>query len=549
MIKKHTYYLVISDLIIFLIMAYFILTWGVMGGYDPIFHMGRIHTLATNIASGHFPNPIGFEYIKGLGYGVGFFYGNFFLYPFALLNTIGISRYTCYVLFILCSLIAAIVAINCAVHKLFHQDWATIISAPLYLSSYYYINVIFLRAAAGEMLAFAIVPWAFLDLFKVVNGEQHYWYLIAVTFALLLVAHVLSFLILVGTASLLAVINIPQFRKQPQILGNLCKSALLFGGLTMVFLLPFIEQYTAQKYISTTMNPGENIYSIVSDVLYLHQIFDLRQIIALNGILILILFILAIVFNAYQIKVYHSSNRIINQASFIVLLLSIFLISPLALRVLVKIFRPIVLLQVITRINIVILPLCIFIISVAVGQMINSLSNYQILLVAALIFVLAVITVTSPIKQNIAAMQPRRAQVPDAYNISRGEYEPQDFFNYDMSHQFKVNIAFLERHEGYQVLTNNHHQATIKLKPKSSKTVIMLPRLYYRGYQVWQGTHRLPVTKRNGLVAVKLSSHFSKQPLTISYHQTLLAKIGWVISIISLGILITGHLFKHKFIR
>ncbi|MFT9039260.1 hypothetical protein [Schleiferilactobacillus harbinensis] len=56
---------------------------GIRGGYDPNFHMGRIMALADGIRAGHFPNPIGYRYLQGMGYGIGFFYGNFWLYPAA----------------------------------------------------------------------------------------------------------------------------------------------------------------------------------------------------------------------------------------------------------------------------------------------------------------------------------------------------------------------------------------------------------------------------------------------------------------------------------
>lgn len=74
-------FLFMSTLIISLILL-MQQTWAT--GYDPKFHIARLQTLAHNLQAGHFPNPIGFEYLHTLGYGVGFFYSNFFfiLSPF-----------------------------------------------------------------------------------------------------------------------------------------------------------------------------------------------------------------------------------------------------------------------------------------------------------------------------------------------------------------------------------------------------------------------------------------------------------------------------------
>lgn len=545
MSKKHCYYLLINDLVILAVVAYSLFTFGVQGGYDPVFHMGRIHTLATNIASGHFPNPIGFEYLNGLGYGVGFFYSNFFLYPFALLNLLGLSRYNCYLLFICCTLIASMAAINYAVQQLFHCDLATIIAGPLYLSSYYYIGIVYLRAAAGEMLALAIMPLALLALFKVLHGEQHYWYLLAISFAMLLVAHVLSFLILVGTAMLLTLFNFRHWWLHKHILWSLCKSALLFAGLTMAFLLPFLEQYTAQKYISTTMNPGENIYSIVSDVLYLNQLFDLRQIWNLNGGLFFILTIVALILNLYYWKT--NTNEIIAQATGVILICSLILVSPIVLRAVVKVFRPLVLLQVITRINVVLLPLCVIVIVFAFAQLIEHWQSFQGISEFGLLLVISLITILFPIKQNLAAMQLCRAQVPNEYNISRGEYEPQDFFNYNLQQKSKVTPSWLARQEGYTIRANNHHYALIQLNHPTTAKTIMLPRLYYRGYHVQAGNQQLPVTRKNGLAAVNLTTKHHFKTLKIFYQPTLLAIIGGWISMLSfVGLAINLLMKKFK---
>src|SRR5699024_10111305 len=110
--KREKTILIILDIITLILVSYPIFQGGIIGGYDPGFHMARIQTLASNIASGHFPNPIGFEYLNHFGYGIGFFYGNFFIYPFAWLHLLGVSIYDSYVTYLIVFTILNIISIN-----------------------------------------------------------------------------------------------------------------------------------------------------------------------------------------------------------------------------------------------------------------------------------------------------------------------------------------------------------------------------------------------------------------------------------------------------
>lgn len=235
-------YLIVADIFILILAIYPIFLGAVVGGYDPGFHMGRIQTLASNISAGHFPNPIGYEYLNKFGYGVGFFYGNLFIYPFALLHLLGLSLYRSYIVYIVSFVILNIFSINFVVHKLFHNSWATIISAPIYLSSYYLYGVMYYRAAAGELVALAIIPWILLSLFKIVKGEYKYWYMLGIGFSLLLATHVLSFLITVSAAIFIFILNLKSVFKDKKIFYSYVKGAFLFLGLSAVFLFSFVEQ-------------------------------------------------------------------------------------------------------------------------------------------------------------------------------------------------------------------------------------------------------------------------------------------------------------------
>ena len=514
---------------------------GIVGGYDPGFHMARIHTLATNISSGHFPNPIGFEYVNNFGYGVGFFYGNFFIYPFALINLLGLSTYHTYILFIFTFVILSILAINFAVNKLFHNTWATILSAPIYLSSYYIFGIIYMRAAAGELVALAIIPWILLSTFKLVKGETKYWIMFGISFSLLLVTHILSFLMVAGTAILIFIFNLIPIFKNKKIFFSFVKGTILFLGLSSVFLFSFVQQYLTQKYINTAVDANGNYLILLNSALLKNKVFDTKQFVALNGMFLVLLLIFSFGYYLYKGKGFHFKDKIIPQSFIIILLYGSLVLSTSLLTIAVKLFKPLIMLQVITRVDMLILPLLTFVVANALGELIKNWGKFKFPVATIFLAVIAVITVMFPVKNNLDFVAGRKGPISEI-SVSMGEYEPIAFMDYNNANNFQVKPAFLEKAENMKIVTNNHHKAVIKVKNNHQSRIMMLPRLYYKGYQVKTSYNGKSTTtealSKNGLVAVKLPSDFKSGTIEVTYHTTGPAKIGWIITALTLVILL-----------
>lgn len=549
--NKEKVFLAISDILIFVILTYPILKGGVVGGYDPGFHMARISTLASNISHGHFPNPIGFEYLDKLGYGVGFFYGNFLLYPFAIVNALGLSSYHSYLLFLFVFAALNIFSINFVVNKLFNNAWATIVSAPIYLSSYYFYGVIYMRAAAGELIAFALIPWILLSTFKLVKGHTNYWPMLSISLGLLFVSHILSFLITLGTVLIIFIMNIIPVFKNKKIFISFVKSGLLFLGLTSVFLFSFIQQYTAQKYIDTSKTADGQYGIIVNAMLKKNPIFDTQQFLPVNGTFLVILLLASLIFYLIKAKGFHFSDNLIPQAFIIIVLYSSLLLSTDLLKLAVKIFKPLVLLQVISRVDVIILPLLTFVVANALGQIITHTGKLKIPVTAVFLIVIAVITISFPIKSNLAFVANRKGPITPL-SVSMGEYEPEDFMKYMTANNFQVTTKSIAKSEGFKVVHNDHNVVTVKIDNNTKNRTIMLPRLYYKGYQVSLNSNGkeviVPTEVKNGLVAATLPKSFHSGRISVEYKMTTVAKIGWAISIMTL--LLSGYLiFKKRFIQ
>ncbi|MFD1471688.1 glycosyltransferase family protein [Companilactobacillus mishanensis] len=542
--------LIVIDILLFILVIYPVFQGGVIGGYDPGFHMGRIKTLASNIASGHFPNPIGFEYLDKLGYGVGFFYGNFLLYPFAILHLLGLSTYAAYILFLAFFVIMCIVGINVATQKLFQNSWTTFFSAPIYLSSYYFISLIYIRAAAGELVALAIIPWVLLSVFKMVQGETKYWIMFGISFSLLLVSHILSFLIVVVTALLILIMNLVPIFKNVKIFFSFIKGTALFLGLSAVFLLPFVEQYTVQSYNSTAVDGYGNYLIIVYSIWMKNHVFDPAQFISTNGQFLTYLLLFAILYYVFKLiwkRGHISKNKIIPQSLIIIILFASLIVSPDLLQFAVKVCKPLVLLQVITRLNVMILPLLTFLAANALGEIVHNWGKFRLPVVGVFMIALAVITVMNPIKQNMQQVKARPQHIPVG-SISMGEYEPKDFMNFMIKNNFQVNPKLLETTQDIDITANNHHEAIIKVNNIKGSKTLMLPRLYYKGYQVttkYAGkTVTKPAIKKNGLVSTKLPNNFKSGTLKVTYRNTTASKVGWFITITTLLIMLCRWILK-----
>lgn len=546
--KKEKLFLIATDILLLGLILYPIFLGGIVGGYDPGFHMGRIHTLATNIASGHFPNPIGYEYVNTFGYGVGFFYGNFFIYPFAILNALGLTAYKSYIIYIITFVILNIFSINYVTHKLFNNSWATILSAPLYLSSYYFIGVIYFRAAAGELIAFAIIPWVLLSVFKLTQGKTNYWIMFGISFSLLLVTHILSFLITAGAAILIFIMSLITIFKNRKIFWAFVKGTLLFLGLSSVFLFSFVEQYLTQSFVSTAVDKYGNYLLVLNAEWMPDHLFDTRQFLPMNGTFLVVLLIFSLLYYLYKGRGFHFSSNVIPKAFIVVILYSSLILSADLLMLAVKLFKPLILLQIITRVNVVILPLSVLLVANALGEMISNWGKFKMPATAALFAIIAAITVMFPIKTNLNFVAQRKGPISDI-SVSMGEYEPNAFMQYNNDNNFQVNPKFLEKHQNMQITTNNHFKAVVKITDNKQSRVIMLPRLYYKGYQTKISYNGKNITSnalhKNGLVAAKLPSNFKSGTVTVTYHLTTLNKLGWIISILTLAFLIWLLLKKY----
>jgi len=112
--------------------------------------------------------------------------------------------------------------------------------------------------------------------------------------------------------------------------------------------------------------------------------------------------------------------------------------------------------------------------------------------------------------------------------------------DFNSHNDLKVNDTFLEQSEGYKIITNNHQQLRVAIKKSPKERIITLPRTFYKGYRIMLNSKQhfsKPALTKNGLVATKIPQNFSGT-VTVLYHTTALAKLGWALTFLTLLTLI-----------
>ncbi len=213
---------------------------GIPFGDDLDFHLGRFTSIAECLQAGNLRPGVYPKYFGGMGYGVGFFYPSFFLYPFAALMLMGLSLIDAYKLWMVISVFATGIAMAVAVRRLGYDRLSAALSALCVVLASYHTTDLYTRGAFGEVMAFIFLPLIISELIRVIEGKGNAAVL-AFFAAGMLFSHVLSAAM---TAFLCVIIVLSKIREMGRdTLRDLIIAAMLALGMAAIFVIPFVEQY------------------------------------------------------------------------------------------------------------------------------------------------------------------------------------------------------------------------------------------------------------------------------------------------------------------
>ncbi len=133
------------------------------------------------------------------------------------------------------------------------RDVAFLFSLFYYFSAYRLLNV-FLRTAVGESLAMTFFPLVILGVYKLINQEREAWIPLSLGMVLVAYSHMLSTIIIIPFLIILSLMNYRLFLKK-ETWWELIKAVSIFLLLTMIVILPIMEQFKTFGVLATQASP------------------------------------------------------------------------------------------------------------------------------------------------------------------------------------------------------------------------------------------------------------------------------------------------------
>ena len=222
---------------------------GMPGGHDMYYHFSRLHTMCVNFRLGEIPSMINHEALGNHGYATGLFYPDLFLYPAALLMLCGLGIVAAYKLLIVVWVLATAYSAYFCAGKLSRSHFGAFAAALLYTWSSYLATDIFTRAALGEFLVFAFMPWIILGLYEIIFGRPERFFYFSLGFLGVIYSHNLSLLMLAAICAVVIAFNALRFLREPRRLLYLAISPLPAVLAGCASLVPMFEQFAHIDFI------------------------------------------------------------------------------------------------------------------------------------------------------------------------------------------------------------------------------------------------------------------------------------------------------------
>ncbi|MBE5826491.1 MAG: hypothetical protein E7307_07625 [Butyrivibrio sp.] len=242
---------------------------GFVAGTEIGFHYTRISTLAESLKLGIFPAKLRPMHMKLYGYGVGFFYPDFFIYIPAALVALGLDYEITVKSYLLVSiLVGAFATYKCFV-KLAGNKAIALFGEILHICALINDDNLFGGHGIPHLFAYMAIPLALCGLLEILEEDSKKGYIkYAVGLVSVVLSHHLIFLTMLLVMIVIVLVHGRQIIKKPSVFGKLM--GVSFGGLifTTAYWLPALEQALKIKLIALY----DNAYSLSEHILTLKDL-------------------------------------------------------------------------------------------------------------------------------------------------------------------------------------------------------------------------------------------------------------------------------------
>ncbi|WP_034445849.1 hypothetical protein [Butyrivibrio sp. AE2032] len=241
---------------------------GFVEGSEFGFHYTRIHTLVDSLKLGIFPAKLRPMHMKLYGYGVGFFYPDFFIYPPAVLVALGLDYeivLKTYLFIVI--LIGTLAAFHCFSH-LAGNKVVGLFSEILLLCSV--INDVNLFGGSGipHLFAYLAIPVTLCGLLMALKDEKKGYTIYVIGLTSVVLSHHLIFLTMLLVMVIVVLVHIGDIIKKPAAFGKIMGISLAALVFTTAYWLPALEQATRIKLIALY----DNGYNLTDHILTLKEL-------------------------------------------------------------------------------------------------------------------------------------------------------------------------------------------------------------------------------------------------------------------------------------
>jgi len=272
--KNSTGYIIIYFGIISFLTFWFLSRNGyIYTGTDAQFHINRLEELVSNYKLHNFFPFVSTFSANRVGIGTNIFYPALWLVPFVFFRLIMQNPiHAIYAGLMLINFLTCIISFF--TFKSFSKSRfkAFIFTNLYFFSTYRWIDILN-RFDISEFIALTIIPLVFWSFYETVYKDSRKWLWLAVSMALLLYAHILSFLIITCFLLIVFLVNFRQVPNIKQTFLSLSYSAFIFLLLTVRFLFTFIKTYLTSNIQSprpfelseTALSIGNLFHSTLSN--------------------------------------------------------------------------------------------------------------------------------------------------------------------------------------------------------------------------------------------------------------------------------------------
>ncbi|MFR2450532.1 MAG: hypothetical protein ACLS9A_03905 [Clostridia bacterium] len=545
----------------------------IYGTDDGYVHMLRIFGMEQILKEQNFPPFIYSKFANGFGYAINLFYSPIVTYGPLFFRIFGLHYYTCLKLFAYSTILISCFTMYNFLYEVSKKREIAILGALIYAFIPYRLETIFNRFAIGEFTAYIFFPMLFHGLFNLLKGDGKKHYYIAIAAIGLILTHTISTEYSAIFALLYIVFNFKQL-KNKGVIRKIAINVIFILAITTFFTVPLMEHKILGNYVIFN---SKSMKSLPSDVqnstIKISQLFkDIGEVNGVSfkvGIPLIILMLLGIV--SYKKMDKNIKSEYITFA----------VIAMISLAMVTKLFPWIIMPKILTTLQFAWRMLAFFEFALSIICAINlyyfidiickkSSKNskdtkvhtktenlYNMLLLFAIIVI-----ITSMMKIDYNYSYEKEKFLTDEeyetkineknsiWSINR-EYLPEKV---DVK---KLGTSYLDYREnrvyvldGNSTITNEKKkglQLEFDIENYKANTILELPYTYYLGYTVTteQNEKIQMFESDNGMLAIKLDENIESAHITVKYTGTIIEKVSYLISAISV-ITFVGYVIHSK---